>query len=84
MFTNITISPDVTFANSSDDDLIEDEDQTTENVYQYVSVNSSYSEPSLPLPAIIVIITSVYFLFVLAFISCKYDKKYKCSNPSQL
>ena len=79
MFTNITISPDVTLANSSDDDLNVDEDQTTtENVYQYVSVNSSYSEPSLPLPAIIVIITSVYFLFVLAFISCKYDKKYKC------
>ena len=79
MFTNITISQDVTLANSSDDDLNANEDQTTtENVYQYVSVNSSYSEPSLPLPAIIVIITSVYFLFVLAFISCKYDKKYKC------
>ena len=79
MFTNITISSDVTLANSSDDDLNVNEDQTTtENVYQYVSVNSSYSEPSLPLPAIIVIITSVYFLFVLAFISCKYDKKYKC------
>ena len=69
---NITISPEVTHENTSDDELIVEKDLTTESNYKYVSVNSGYSEPSLPLPTIIVIITSIYFLFVLAFISCKY------------
>ena len=69
---NITISPEVTNENTSDDELIVEKDLTKESNFKYVSVNSGYSEPSLPLPTIIVIITSIYFLFVLAFISCKY------------